>query len=461
MINGKVYIGQSNNVSKRINEHLWALRNNKHKNSHLQYSWNKYGEANFKISILEECELSKLSEREIYYIKYYDSYKNGYNNTLGGEGSSLLTIDVVKPICDLFNTGKYSTNELADYFHMERKRICRYLYFGNINNLCNYDPIKSGNKKVICLTDNKIFESIKEAEDYYNINGVASCCKHKHDYSGRNKNGKILIWMYLNEYETYSKEEIDEYICNIFNKHDKRVVCLNNQKIFKDLKDACCWANLKNYQSISECCLLKKAFSGQDQNTGEKYVWAYYRDYITLSQEEIEERVKQAQTYSFEKAVVCINTGEKYDSAKIASIFYNCNREDIKKCCRGSVAYAGFDKNDCPLTWCYEEDYNIMSSDDIKNKKYYCQIMHIPDSKEKKVICMNNHYVFQNQTEAGKWCGLKNPSQIGYGIRNNKKYIGKHPDNNEKLSWMYFDDYKKVYPLANDIVDYNCVLQYE
>jgi hypothetical protein len=32
-------------------------------------------------------------EKEKYYIKLYDSYNNGYNMTLGGEGVKLLSLD--------------------------------------------------------------------------------------------------------------------------------------------------------------------------------------------------------------------------------------------------------------------------------------------------------------------------------------------------------------------------------
>ena len=44
----------------------------------------KYGAGIFHIEQIEECENSKLDEREQYWIEYYDSYKNGYNSTPGG-----------------------------------------------------------------------------------------------------------------------------------------------------------------------------------------------------------------------------------------------------------------------------------------------------------------------------------------------------------------------------------------
>jgi group I intron endonuclease len=67
-VNRKFYIGSSKNILKRIRRHFSELRNNSHKNKHLQSSWNKYGEENFLFEILEECLEENLIVREQYYI---------------------------------------------------------------------------------------------------------------------------------------------------------------------------------------------------------------------------------------------------------------------------------------------------------------------------------------------------------------------------------------------------------
>jgi len=84
-VNKKVYIGQSVDMVSRFTNHLYYLRENRHGNPGLQRLYNKYGESVFNFSILEECDKSKLDEKEIWYIKYYNSYKNGYNRTEGGK----------------------------------------------------------------------------------------------------------------------------------------------------------------------------------------------------------------------------------------------------------------------------------------------------------------------------------------------------------------------------------------
>jgi hypothetical protein len=46
----------------------------------------KYGIENFDIKEIECVDNKELSEREMYWIKYYNTYYDGYNATKGGEG---------------------------------------------------------------------------------------------------------------------------------------------------------------------------------------------------------------------------------------------------------------------------------------------------------------------------------------------------------------------------------------
>lgn len=80
-INGKVYVGSAVDIKKRWRDHKWHLNNNKHHNSHLQSSWNKYGINSFNFEILLECEISELLTFELDYIIKYDCFNNklGYN----------------------------------------------------------------------------------------------------------------------------------------------------------------------------------------------------------------------------------------------------------------------------------------------------------------------------------------------------------------------------------------------
>ena len=89
-INNQCYIGQSLNIEKRWNNHKVASTNpsDSSYNYPLYRAFRKYGIDNFTFEILEECEQKFLNDREEYWINYFDSYKNGYNQTNGGYSSS-------------------------------------------------------------------------------------------------------------------------------------------------------------------------------------------------------------------------------------------------------------------------------------------------------------------------------------------------------------------------------------
>lgn len=85
-INGKRYVGQTTDFSRRKYTHFRHLRENRHANIKLQSAWNKYGEENFHIERItfDNTNKEELDELEKYYIKKYDSIENGYNIKEGG-----------------------------------------------------------------------------------------------------------------------------------------------------------------------------------------------------------------------------------------------------------------------------------------------------------------------------------------------------------------------------------------
>lgn len=64
ILNGKIYIGSTKNYKKRFSNHKHDLKNNKHKNTHLQSAWNLYGGENFEFKMLKTCKKSKQFEIE-------------------------------------------------------------------------------------------------------------------------------------------------------------------------------------------------------------------------------------------------------------------------------------------------------------------------------------------------------------------------------------------------------------
>ena len=56
-------------------------------------------------------------------------------------------------------------------------------------------------KKIICLTTNEIFFSVKEAREKYNCDShISDCLKGRRKYCGKLKDGTKLQWMYYEDY---------------------------------------------------------------------------------------------------------------------------------------------------------------------------------------------------------------------------------------------------------------------
>ena len=90
----EVYVGQSIDIQRRYKEHL------KSQDTTLFHSaLRKYGIENFDFKVVEECLESELNEKECYWIKFYNSFQNGYNMTQGGSGiKNLLNKEIVQEL---------------------------------------------------------------------------------------------------------------------------------------------------------------------------------------------------------------------------------------------------------------------------------------------------------------------------------------------------------------------------
>ena len=97
LVNNKVYIGQTTEtIVKRFNRHIYDAKkyasmqpnisnNKKRFCTKLVRAMSKYGIDKFYISQLEEVQKENLNEREKYYILLYNSTKEGYNLSSGGD----------------------------------------------------------------------------------------------------------------------------------------------------------------------------------------------------------------------------------------------------------------------------------------------------------------------------------------------------------------------------------------
>ena len=80
----KIYVGKSIDLDERKKNYKYEGRRKKqHK---LNNSINKYGWENHLFEIIEICEEENINDREIYWISFYNSVKEGLNLMYGGQG---------------------------------------------------------------------------------------------------------------------------------------------------------------------------------------------------------------------------------------------------------------------------------------------------------------------------------------------------------------------------------------
>jgi group I intron endonuclease len=77
-IDGKIYVGKAIHVRKRLAEHLSTLKNNCHKNVHLQNAFNKYGKDNFIFEVLEEYHREFLLSMENWWCNMLNTHNRNY-----------------------------------------------------------------------------------------------------------------------------------------------------------------------------------------------------------------------------------------------------------------------------------------------------------------------------------------------------------------------------------------------
>lgn len=85
IVNGKRYIGQSLDISRRISTHKYMLNSisrDKSCNRHLYNSWWKYGRSSFRFNIVEICPEESLDDRELYWIEYFKTTCRDYGYNL-------------------------------------------------------------------------------------------------------------------------------------------------------------------------------------------------------------------------------------------------------------------------------------------------------------------------------------------------------------------------------------------
>lgn len=201
LINDKKYIGKTmQTIEKRFAEHVKdskskSLRTEKRP---LYNAMQLYGHDKFVVSTLEICSGEQLSEREQYYIQKYDTYNNGYNATIGGEGVPSLDY---KGILECYNKGMLAT-DIAILFKCSVSGVTKVLKSFNIDSRRNYENSRKRKVYQYDLYNNFIteFESVPDAAEWIILQNISTASRKSvmshinHNLSGKKKNAYKFIW---------------------------------------------------------------------------------------------------------------------------------------------------------------------------------------------------------------------------------------------------------------------------
>lgn len=172
VLNNHSYIGYTKNLIYRMEKHFKSIKNN----TVLYRAIRKYGIDNFVVKILEQPLLEDLSEREKYWIKFFDTYKNGYNMTEGGDGGALtrglhpynyMNVDEIR--IKKLRKENYSIDDIAKIMSCSKKVIWRVLGKSGCKYITKKDRVNKKQLKIDLLNKSlPIFEIQKK----YNISGT-------------------------------------------------------------------------------------------------------------------------------------------------------------------------------------------------------------------------------------------------------------------------------------------------
>lgn len=123
--NKKSYIGITNDINKRKNQHIRNCMKKDISKRAISQAILKYGYSNIDTSILEKnLSLEEAKEKEIYYINKYSSMinKNGYNMTMGGDHPSYKSYrhsnEKILEVIEILQENKLTFTEISKKYNI-------------------------------------------------------------------------------------------------------------------------------------------------------------------------------------------------------------------------------------------------------------------------------------------------------------------------------------------------------
>ena len=170
------------------------------------------------------------------------------------------------------------------------------------------------------------------------------------------------------------------------NRKEKSIICIQTKEVFSSISEASRKKNV-GISDISKCVLRKSISAGG-------YHWAYLIDY-----DEDWVPVEEKKKCGPSKMIICVETGEIYDSIKECSILTGVPTQNLSQnCCKGRRSAKGkhyayideFDNN-----WTPSPTYTKARRKQVSTLK-------------KPVFCVETKEVYLSATEASEKLGIDN-----------------------------------------------------
>lgn len=397
IINNKFYIGSALDMKDRKKGHFSRLRSKtyKHHCYKLQKEFTKFGEKNFIFEVVQFCEPDERLDIE----------------------QKLLDEHWGKPYC--YNASPYAIGSI------------------------------SSGKEVICLTDGKIFRTIRECCRYYNLeeSGVSRNIQgmyieperrftttkiynkmledgYKHNYILENYNSLIINYSKYFEYNN-PKPPVK---CGKDNNRAVSIICLTDNIAFDTIKECC------EYYNRDRSGIVKN-INGKYENPPLKFTYksiydamikdGYTHDYIFNNYNSLLENYRHM-LYKGKKpkgkfggknvkatAIICLDDNKIFDTITECVDYYKRDRTSIVKNCNGEYVnpekkfmykdtYDTAIKNGYNLEYIYTNHQSIIRMF-LKRKEVKKVNLDVKSGGEnpnaKKIKCVNDDNIFNSIKE--------------------------------------------------------------
>lgn len=242
--NGRAYVGQSIHIEQRWQEHI-----SQNKNSLIHLAIKKYGVKNFTFEVLEECQPEELDIKEQYWIKYYNTYEEGYNLTMGGKSGFKYDVEAVyQEFCKTQNLSQTAKNIGC---HESTVRNIIRTYGINLSNLQENKIIEQIDPTTLQVI--KRYASIQEAADAVKVHRSAITMA----INGTHKSSAGYYWREMGSNKIFTPAKITnkkQRICQMT--MDGKVVAIYNSS--PDAAEALGKGRKTGHSNIIAVCNGKK-----------------------------------------------------------------------------------------------------------------------------------------------------------------------------------------------------------